>query len=88
MAAPVIAAFHAGPMAADQLVPLGRRAFRRFQTGEIKPGLLGGDAGFLGVDLAAHHDEAAGAGETGGIGLEGEGVQAALFGPAVAVLGG
>jgi hypothetical protein len=40
------------------------------------------------MDLAAHHDEAAGSGEAGGVGLEGEGVQAALFDPAVAVVGG
>lgn len=53
-----------------------------------KTGAPGGKAGFLGIDFAAHHDKAAGPGEAGGIGLEGEGVQAALFGPAMTVVGG
>lgn len=82
--APVIADFDAGPMAADQALPLCRRAFLRILTGEIKPGLLGGDAGFLGGDLAAHDDDAAGPGEAGGNRLYGEDVQAALLGAAVA----
>ena len=83
----MIADFHAGPMAADQTLPLCRGAFFRLLAGEVKPCLLGGDAGFLGIDLAAHNDDAAGPGEAGGIRFDGEGVQAALFGPAMPGVG-
>lgn len=88
IAPPVVAAFHPGPMAADELVPLRGGAFGGFLTGEIIAGLSRGRAAFLGVNLAAHYDEAAGSGKAGGIGLDGEGVQAALFGAAVAAVVG
>jgi len=84
VALPVIADFDAGPMAADKRLPLGWGALVGFCAGEIKAGFESGFGGLFFGALTAHDDQAAGEGEVGFEGLEGEGVQAAIFDPAVA----
>ena len=80
----MVADLHAGPVSADEGVPLGRRAFAGPQAGEVEA-LLGGLAsGPDGYALAADDDQAAGEGEVEGLGLDGEGVEAAVFESAVA----
>ena len=84
VAAPMVADLHAGPVSADEGMPLGGGAFAGPQAGEVEA-LLGGLAsGPDGYALAADDDQAAGEGEVEGCGLDGEGVQAAVFEPAVA----
>jgi hypothetical protein len=65
-------------------MPLGGGAFAGPQAGEVEA-LLGGLAsGPDGYALAADDDQAAGEGEVEGLGLDGEGVEAAVFESAVA----
>lgn len=80
----MIADLDAGPVAADEGVPLGGGAFAGPQAGEVEAGFDGLSPGLGDGDLAAHDDQAAGEGEVEGCGLDGEGVQAAVFEPAVA----
>ena len=84
IALPMVADFHPGPVAADQRVPLRRTALGWLGTRQIEPAFVGGPAGGFDGALAAHDDQAAGEGEVGRERFEGEGVQAAVFDPAVA----
>jgi len=84
IALPMIADFDAGPVAADQRLPLGRAALAGFGAGQVEPGVVGSLAGGFDGALAAHDNQAAGEGEVRRERVEGEGVQAAVFDPAVA----
>jgi len=84
IALPMIADLDAGPMTADQRVPLGGPALAGFGTRQIEPAFVGGLAGGFDRALAAHDNQAAGEGEVGCKRFEGEGMQAAVFDPAMA----
>ena len=80
----MVADLHAGPVSADEGMPLGGGAFAGPQAGEVEA-LVGGLApGPDGYALAADDDQAAGEGEVEGLGFDGEGVEAAMFESAVA----
>lgn len=83
VALPVIADFHAGPVAPDELLPLGGRALVGLSAGEIKPGFGGGFRGGFDGALAAHNDQAADEGKVGLERIAGEGMDAAGFDAAV-----
>ena len=83
VALPVVAHFNACPVAADQSLPLGRSALGGLEAGQIEAGFEGGFPGLFYGALAAHDDQAAGEGKVGFEGIDGEGVQAAIFDPAV-----
>ena len=87
VALPVIADFHAGPVAADELLPLGGSALVGFSAGKIKPGFVGGFPGGFDRALAAHDDQAADEGEVGLERIAGEGMDAAGFDAAVPAAG-
>lgn len=84
IALPMVADLDASPMTADQRVPLRRTALAGFGTRQIEPAFVGGLAGGFDGALAAHDNQAAGEGEVGFKRFEGEGMQAAVFDPAVA----
>ena len=86
IALPMIADFDAGPVTADQTLPLGRRPLVRFGAGEIKAGFEGGFSGGFDGALAAHHNQAADEGEIGFERVEGKGVEGAGFDAAVAAV--
>lgn len=83
VALPVIADFNAGPMAADELLPLGGSALVGFGAGEIKAGFAGGFPGGFDGALAAHDDQTADEGEVGLKRVAGKGMDAARFDAAV-----
>jgi hypothetical protein len=83
VALPVIADFHAGPVTADELLPLGGSALVGFSAGEIKAGFAGGFPGGFDGALAAHDDQAADEGEVGLERVAGKGMDAAGFDAAV-----
>ncbi len=84
VAAPMVADLHAGPVSAQESVPLGRGALGGPLAGEVEARLRGLASGPDGDALAADDDQAAGEGEVEGLGLDGEGVEAAMFESAVA----
>ena len=84
VAAPVVADFHTGPVAADEGVPSGGGALAGPLAGEVEALLGGLPAGLCRNGLATNDDQAAGEGEVEGLGLDGEGVEAAVFEAAVA----
>lgn len=65
-------------------MPLGGGAFAGQQAGEVEAFLGGLASGLCGYCLATDDDQAAGEGEVEGLGLAGEGVEAAVFEAAVA----
>ena len=83
----MVAVFHAGPVATDQSQPLfGAICFGR-ATRQVVAAVAAGLAGLFDRALAAHHDQAAGKGEVGRQGLEGKGMEASHFDPAVTAVG-
>ena len=84
VAAPVVADLDAGPVSADQVMPLLRGAFVGLLAGEVETAFRGGLVGLAGVNLTAHHHDAAGAGKADGVWFYGKAVQAALLGAAMA----
>ena len=84
VAAPVVADLDAGPVSADQVMPLLRCAFVGLLAGEVETAFGGGLVGFAGKNLTAHHHDAAGAGKADGVWFYGKDVQTALLGAAMA----
>jgi len=64
-------------------VAIGRATLAGFRTGQIETALAGSPAGGFDGALAAHDDQGAGEGEVGGERVDGEGMDAAAFDPAV-----
>ena len=84
IASPVVADLRAGPVAAQERMPLGGGALAGSQAGEVEAGFGGLSPGLGDGDLAAHDDQAAGEGEVEGLGFDGEGVEGTVFEPSVA----
>ena len=84
--APVVAHFHPGPVASNQIQPLLWLVVLRVRAGQIVAGFGGAVATVFEGALAADHDQSSGVGEVGGEGFDGEGVQApALHAPVTAL---
>ena len=87
IALPMIADFHAAPVAANQREPLVRAVLLRPGAGQIIMGFGGGPAGLFDRALVAQDDHGAGSGEVRGQRFDGEGMNLADFNPSVGGLG-
>lgn len=83
VAPPMVAHLDSGPVPPDEPQPLRLAVFVGQGAGKVVAAFGGRSAGFFEGALAAHDNQAAGKGEVGGQGFDGEGVELALLHPPV-----